>query len=175
MTNFDFPHDFLRFISSFSFDRPLAPQHQHRTTSTTTHNSVSTIVIRATSSRMIVVCVANCRSFEMGKNNKTFRFLDLPAELRCTIYQYLLQGNCKIKIRVGYPEKRSRSRACAYIDANCKPDISAAIVFVNRQIYNEGEWSTFRHISLIHADVSKQSRYCTMPIPSPRRRRQSPS
>ncbi|KAK4497148.1 hypothetical protein PRZ48_011598 [Zasmidium cellare] len=75
----------------------------------------------------------------MGKKKKekekAFRLMDLPAEIRCLIYEYLLRGKCPVQVISGYTKKNSRARAM--LRKGCEPGISAAILHVNKQIYNE--------------------------------------
>lgn len=64
-------------------------------------------------------------------------FLDLPVELRCVIYSQLgLKSDCIIQVSKitrfeGMPDR-------LMLKYRCKPNLSMAIIFVNKEINAEG-------------------------------------
>ncbi|KAK4497149.1 hypothetical protein PRZ48_011599 [Zasmidium cellare] len=77
-------------------------------------------------------------TMSMPGRKKTFRFLDLPPEIRCHVYNYLaLKAQCAITLRRHPTGSNIFGQAYAIVSRECKPGLNAAIIFVNRLIYTE--------------------------------------
>lgn len=72
------------------------------------------------------------------EDEKPFRFLDLPPELRDIIYHHLLVGDSRVEIEPVFWYNRALSQI--QLSSGCNLNVSTGILSVNKQIYNEGQY-----------------------------------